>query len=279
MDRASNSILACSVRNCGRPLLRRESTWICENEHAFDVARSGYVNLLQPQDRRSLDAGDSRIAVVARRALLDAQFGAALLDALAEALAALEIPPGALALDLGCGDGHFLAALCERFQLDGVGLDLSTHAVDRAAKRHESQLWIAANADRRLPIVDGTVALVLSIDGRRPRDQIARVLTPCGHLIVAVPAEDDLHELRSAVLGEAHALDRSERVVAELAPEFERVAHRVARARVKLDRESLERLAAATYRCGRTRERESLQRIQELELTTSHDVLTFRRKA
>lgn len=217
--------------------------------------------------------------MVARRALLDAQFGVVLLDALAAALAALELPPESIALDLGSGDGHFLAAVCERFQLEGVGIDLSTHAVERATKRYGSILWIAANADRRVPVVDGAVDLVLSIDGRRPRDEIARVLAPRGRLIVAVPAADDLHELRSAVLGQADLFDRSERVATELMPAFERTAQRTARARIRLGRERLEQLAAATYRCGRARERELLHGIDELEVTTSHDVLTFARSA
>ena len=38
---------------------------------AFDVARSGYVNLLQPQDKRSKTPGDTPEAVAARRRFLD----------------------------------------------------------------------------------------------------------------------------------------------------------------------------------------------------------------
>jgi hypothetical protein len=36
-------------------------------------------------------------------------------------------------------------------------------------------------------------------------------------------------------------------------------------------------LAAATYRCARPRERETLAELGELEVTTSHDVLTLQR--
>lgn len=275
--------LACSVRECGLPLVRvvnpGGAAFVCGRGHAFDVAQSGYVNLLQPQDRRSKVAGDSREAASARRALLDAGFGAALLDALTAAVAELSLPRGARALDLGCGDGHFLAAVCTRFGLEGFGIDLSVHAIERAAKRHAGLTWIVANADRRLPLLDGAFELALSVDGRRDRDEVARVLSANGTLVIAVPAADDLAELRRAVLGDAHATDRAERVDADLAPRFERVARRTARARVRLDRTGLEQLAAATYRCGRTSEREALRAIDVLEVTTSHEVLTFRRRA
>lgn len=240
------------------------------------MARSGYVSLLQPQDRRSLDAGDSRETAAARRELLDSGFGNALRAALLELAAELGLPQPGFAADLGCGDGHFLAALAARTGLHGIGLDLSPHAVERCAKRHPALTWVVANADRRLPLCDASLALALSIDGRRPRDELARVLAPNGALLVAVPAADDLAELRGAVLGEVHDASRVERVVSELSPSFVLAAQRAARARVRLDRRRLECLAAATYRCARAREREALARIDALEVTTSHDVLAFR---
>ncbi|MFM7296933.1 MAG: putative RNA methyltransferase, partial [Planctomycetota bacterium] len=64
--------LACSVRDCALPLRRESRRFVCERGHSFDIARSGYLSLLQPQDRRSLEAGDARETVDARRALLDA---------------------------------------------------------------------------------------------------------------------------------------------------------------------------------------------------------------
>lgn len=269
--------LACSVRACGLRLEPTERSWRCKRGHSFDVARSGYVSLLQPQDRRSLAAGDSRETAQARRELLDFGFGAVLENALVELADELEFAASGFALDLGCGDGRYLSAISARAALHGIGIDLSAHAIELCARRHPTLTWVVANADRRLPLLDGSVALALSIDGRRPRDEFARVLAPDGALLIAVPAADDLAELRGAVLGEIHDEPRAARVAAELAPHFELATQRTATARRTLDRRHLERLAAATYRCARTREREALAAIAELEVTTSHDVLLFRR--
>ena len=37
--------LACTVRGCGQPLTREPRRFVCPGGHAFDIARSGYLNL------------------------------------------------------------------------------------------------------------------------------------------------------------------------------------------------------------------------------------------
>src|SRR5947199_10671655 len=63
--------LLCTVRECRAALVREERRAVCERGHSFDVARSGYLNLLQPQDRRSRHPGDSAEAVAARRRVIE----------------------------------------------------------------------------------------------------------------------------------------------------------------------------------------------------------------
>ena len=79
----AHTALACTVRGCAEPLKVDANRLVCAHGHAFDLARTGYANLLQPQDRKSVDAGDSRDAVAARRRLADAGVGAPLRDAIA----------------------------------------------------------------------------------------------------------------------------------------------------------------------------------------------------
>src|ERR1700690_3635454 len=101
-------MLLCTVRNCHLPLAREESRLICPRGHSFDVARSGYINLLQPQDRRSKQPGDTAKAVAARRRLHDLGVTAPLLRAIAEITAP---HPDDVVLDAGCGDGFYLGTL------------------------------------------------------------------------------------------------------------------------------------------------------------------------
>jgi 23S rRNA (guanine745-N1)-methyltransferase len=183
----------CTVRDCRSPLVRQERTLVCARGHSFDIARSGYVNLLQPQDRRSKNPGDTVDAVAARRRLHDRGATAPLLQALFDMAAP---SPADIVLDAGCGDGFYLANLAARAGAAAHGIDISIPAVDSAARRYAQGEWIVANADRFVPYADGSFSLILSITARRNPDEFRRVLREDGRLLVAVPAPDDLIEVR-----------------------------------------------------------------------------------
>ncbi|MGH9695411.1 MAG: putative RNA methyltransferase, partial [Bryobacteraceae bacterium] len=59
---------------------------LCARRHSFDIARSGYINLLQPQDRRSKQPGDTKAAIAARRRLHDRGVTAPFLQGVADML-------------------------------------------------------------------------------------------------------------------------------------------------------------------------------------------------
>jgi 23S rRNA (guanine745-N1)-methyltransferase len=269
--------IICTVRGCGAPLLPQGARFVCAAGHAFDRARSGYVNLLQPQDSRARAPGDPPGVVAARRRLLDAGAGAALLETLAETTAALGLPAGAVAVDIGAGEGHFLGTLAARFGLDAVGIELSAHAADLAARRYPAVLWLVANADRGLPLPPGSADLILSIDARRNPAACARVLAPGGRLVVAVPAPDDLAELRLAALGPPTGDDRVPAVVAEHAALFVVAARRCARERRTFPAPLLEDLLVSTYRGGRAGRRERAAGLGSLTVTLSHEIVVFAR--
>jgi 23S rRNA (guanine745-N1)-methyltransferase len=277
--RAAWDVLACSVRGCGAPLERGEQGFACPAGHAFDRARSGYVNLLQPQDRRSLAAGDARAAVAARVALRARGAGAAVDAGLARLTQELGLPQCARAIDLGCGTGDHLAALCEGRAWSGLGLDLSAHAAGIAARRHPALAWAVANCDRVLPVRSGSVDLVLSVDGRRNPAEMARVLQPAGFALVAVPAAGDLRELRAACLEDVRDLPGLPRVVDELTAPFDLVDSTLVDEVIELDQAGLRDLALASYRHGRRREDERLASLSSLRVTLAHEIGLFRRRA
>src|ERR1700686_4410103 len=94
--------LLCTVRNCRLPLRRGDGRFVCDNAHSFDTARNGYINLLQPQDRRSRNPGDSTAAIEGRRRFLDRGFAEPLQRAICDLLKEGPV------LDAGCGEGYYL---------------------------------------------------------------------------------------------------------------------------------------------------------------------------
>jgi 23S rRNA (guanine745-N1)-methyltransferase len=201
----------------------------------------------------------------------------ALLAALKEEAAALR--PGAAVLDVGCGEGYYLgslAALAAGIAIEAHGLDLSVPAVELAARRYPGITWVVANADRFLPYATGSFDLVLSLDARLTTAEIRRVLAPAGRLLVAVPAPDDLVELRAAVLGEGVLRDRLARAGEMLAPDLVLEDRRTVRQTALLDAAALRDALAATYRGARRSRLARLDGIQKMEVTLAHDLARFR---
>ena len=267
------------MRNCPLPIERRDRTFTCAAGHTYDIARSGYVNLLQPQDRRSPSAGDSKAAVEARASLLAAGVGRSFLAAFVQTAYTIEIPDDGVVVDLGSGSGDALGALADLRPLTAVGIDLSTAAAEHAARRFPSLTWVVANADRRLPLLDRSVDLVLSLHGRRNPAECARVLTDNGSLVLALPAPDDLIELRALVQGEGIERNRSDAMLTEHQPFFTLVERSSVREKAALDRDALLNLLHGTYRGARIQTAERVEAIEPMEVTLSSELFVLRKRS
>lgn len=265
--------LLCPVGGCRRALTRTRGGLVCARAHSFDVARSGYVNLLLPQDRRSRNPGDAPATVAARLRIEARGYETPLTDAIT---GFLTVGPGDAVLDVGCGDGHHLAAIVARFGCEGHGLDISVPAIDAAARLRPELHWVVANADRFLPYADASFQLVASITAQRNPKEFRRVLTDDGTLLLVVPAPDDLIEVRELVLGEGVSRDRVDGAIEAFAPLFVLDRHERIRHVVHLDPASVRDVMVGTYRAGRASRQARLATVPALDVTLSRDVLLFR---
>ncbi len=267
---------SCTVRRCGESLHWGERALQCVRGHLFDVARSGYCNLLQPQDRSSPNPGDSRQAVKARSRTLQRGLGDALIGEIETQMAALTPAAGSTVLDVGCGEGTILGRVAARFELEAWGVDISTAAADAAARAHPALRWVVANADRRIPFPDRCFDWILSITAAKNPAEFRRLLSSAGRLIVAVPDDDDLIELRAAVLGKADQLDRASSLRARFDAAFELEDQSHAKVTAELDPGALRDLLIGTYRGARHREQHNVEQLGRMRVTLSHRVLRLR---
>jgi 23S rRNA (guanine745-N1)-methyltransferase len=263
-------MLLCTVRKCHLPLVSppmsrigTEKRLVCRRGHSFDIARSGYINLLQPQDRRSKQPGDTSAAVAGRRRLNDRGATEPLLRAIAEMVGT---SPGDSVLDAGCGDGYYLGSIARRTGVEAHGVDISIPAVEAAARRYPECEWIVANADRFVPYSDGSFAAVLSITARMNAGEFRRVLRDDGRLLVALPAPEDLIELR----GELHGRDRVPRTIETFAPGFKLVEQHRITTTADLDAAAVHDVLVSIYRPLRSHPAGAMR------VTFSLDLLLFR---
>ena len=275
----------------------------CSSGHHFDRAKQGYWNLLQPQDRKSKNPGDSEDAVLARHRWLERGHAAGLIETLRPWVAMVStarLGRTPRTLDLGCGEGTFGPALFGGASaqdggasaLDGesegyCGIDLSKRAIKLASRRWKAATWVLANADRVLPAADRSVDRGVSLFGRRPIGEIQRVLAPGGVCIVAVPGEEDLIELREHAQESGQRRSRWEAIVddfsagpLELGPlelgSLKLVEHKTWKIRVNLEPDAIADAMAMTYRAVRRSQRDRLETLAATQVTLAADLMLFR---
>jgi 23S rRNA (guanine745-N1)-methyltransferase len=253
-------MLLCPVASCHLSLAREGGRLVCARNHSFDVARSGYINLLQPQDRRSRQPGDTPAAIAGRRRLHDSGSTRPLFDAISAVVSARSADT---VLDAGCGEGYFLGTLARESGCHAHGIDISIRAIDAAAGRYPKCEWIVANADRFIPYADCSFSLILSITARVNPAEFRRILRDDGRLLIAVPAPDDLQELRG--LGR----DRGARTIESLAAAFTLVDQRRVTTAADVDAAIAEDVLHSIYRPLRS------ERPGAMRLTFSLDLLLF----
>jgi ubiquinone/menaquinone biosynthesis C-methylase UbiE len=115
---------------------------------------------------------------------------------LLDTLKSLGLSPGAKVLDAGCGTGQNLANIVDAITFDAYGFDISRYAAV-FWKRRDLQKTCLASIDE-IPFASESFQAVVSVDvleceqvnEQRAFDEIWRVLSPGGFMVLVVPAYD-----------------------------------------------------------------------------------------
>jgi 23S rRNA (guanine745-N1)-methyltransferase len=166
----------------------------CSNRHQFDRAKEGYYHLLPVQYKNSLEPGDAKEQLLARRRFLSAGF----FDPLAIEITKLLPPQVASILDIGCGEGYFTRTWCNAFpQADVYGVDIAKAGIRLAAKGSDITFVVASSFT--LPIADTSMDAIIRIYAPSKDDELLRVLSPNGLLIIVTPGDKHLIRLRAQI--------------------------------------------------------------------------------
>ncbi|MCO4785340.1 putative RNA methyltransferase [Marinomonas atlantica] len=188
------------------PLERNERTLVCPKGHAYDIAKTGYVNLLPVQKKHSKDPGDSKEMVASRREFLANGHYDPVIHAILDSLPLHPKQVSELSVfDAGCGEGHYLRLLSkhlrEQTQLDATGLDISKWAITDASKRDKQIDWIVGS-NAHIPVAEGRFDWVMCAFGFPVVSEFARVLKQQGWLLLVESGSDHLIELRKILYPE-----------------------------------------------------------------------------
>ena len=242
------------------------AAWLrCDFSHCFDIARSGYVNLLVGCAPAAL--GDSREMVTARsRFLLAGHYRplTATLEELAACSVARDRREPLRILDVGSGPGHYLARVTDRCAAQAIAVDVSRAAVQLAARAHARIAAIVARASA-LPVRSGQIDLALSVFAPRDGREIRRVLAVDGAWMVVTPAPHHLQELVSALGLLRVDPDKDARLEARVGPLFRCEQTTKLELGLTLTRENARDLVAMSPSAWHVRDSEIVARLSRLE--------------
>lgn len=184
-------IFICPV--CMEKLSVVGKAYVCPNRHSFDIAKSGYVNLLLSKHVGKTVHGDNRLMVQARRDFLEKGYYSPLRDALCEKIT------NGIILDAGCGEGYYTAGICDKLDSSEIyGIDISKTAVESASKRHKN-MTLATASVFHIPVADNSCDSLVTIFSPYCSGEFQRVLKKGGKMFMAIPSEMHLWELKKAV--------------------------------------------------------------------------------
>lgn len=279
----NRSAFCCPV--CGGALYGQatalEGTLRCGRGHCYDVAKAGYVNLLQSQQSADRRHGDDRLMVEARTRFLDAGYYDCLLQALEEQAVRRAAPGAVTLLDAGCGEGRYTARVCGALEAaghacTGLGIDLSRAAL-AAAHRREAALQLAVGSLFELPLASHSCHMVLNVFAPCATAEFARVLRRKGVLLRAVPLQRHLFELKEAVYDEPY----ENKVESFELEGFELQQQLPVCKRIFLpDNRTVQDLFCMTpyyYKTG-VKDQQKLAQLQQLEVSLEFCVLVYRKK-
>lgn len=186
--------------NCDAPLKKQINTerLCCLNNHSFDFAKQGYVNLLLDNHKRTQNPGDNDEMLAARSRFLQAGYYDQLVNSLADL-----IPNNATLIDLGCGEGYYLQQLLNLKKpntLTAAAIDIAKTGIRKAAltyKKNGHKVQTAVGNTFRIPTLDASFEIALSIFSPYCSLEVARILKNEGVFIRVGPSVRHLHEIKT----------------------------------------------------------------------------------
>lgn len=266
--------LVCPV--CHAPLSVKERSLVCPLRHSFDMAKSGYVNLLL---KKAGQHGDNDVMLAARQSFLSRGYYAHLAEALKEAVSSLPLPTSPTVLDCGTGEGYYLEAVKEALKEKApslYGFDISKQALLFAAKRKLGAALFVASA-YSVPMASESVDLEMLFFSPFCREESLRVLKKNGYLVMAIPAEAHLWELKQLIYDTPY---RNELAAFEIEG-FSLLSHQhVEKALFLPSQEEIQLLFQMTpyYYKTSPRDKEKTKVPQSLSVTAAFELLVYQKQ-
>ncbi|MDV2581336.1 putative RNA methyltransferase [Alkalibacillus haloalkaliphilus] len=184
------NLFQCPI--CHEKMKTGDGKLTCPNRHMFDLAKQGYINMVQQSKKTQYDQS----LFEARQRLTQSGFYRELILAIESLLQSRDTE---FLLDAGCGEGSHLAQILDKIDHQfGVGVDIAKEGIQTAAKAYESGQWIVGDL-ANTPFTDKAFDVILNILSPSNYQEFTRLLKDDGIVMKVVPGPEYLKELREQV--------------------------------------------------------------------------------
>lgn len=280
----NNEILLCPV--CKEKLIKDASnkTYRCQNNHSYDIAKEGYVNLLISNQKNSKNPGDSKEMVLSRVEFLSMDYYKPISDKINEMIVeclGTDNNKNFNIMDLGCGEGYYLTNLKnymdnKNIKANYYGIDVSKEAVKYASKTNKECVWAVGN-NFHIPAECKSVDCILSVFSPIDINECNRVLKDDGVFVRVLPRTNHLIQLRNIIYSEVHL---NEKVYKASDEENEYIKESNVTFDINLNKEEILSLLKMTphYWKSTAENKEKLELYESLVITIDMRIGVFQKK-
>ncbi|MEI3610564.1 putative RNA methyltransferase [Pseudogracilibacillus sp. SO10305] len=173
---------------------------ICSNNHTFDFAKQGYVNMLT---RPSNQHYDKNLFEARQKIIMESNLYSSLHKKVSEIIGKHldEFHYPTIIFDAGSGEGSHLQKIineCRDRAITGIGLDIAKEGIIMASKNYHNPIWLVGDL-ANIPLTDQSSHVVLNILSPANYMEFKRVLAPEGIIVKIVPRPNYLKELREVI--------------------------------------------------------------------------------
>lgn len=173
---------------------------VCLNNHTFDFAKQGYVNMMT---RSANSHYDKELFKARQKVIMDRNLLALLHKKISEIIIKnMDSLKGEIMIfDAGCGEGSHLQRIldeCRNETITGIGLDISKEGIRMAASNYNESIWLVGDLANS-PLADQSCHFILNILSPANYNDFKRIIVPNGFVIKVVPRSNYLKELREAL--------------------------------------------------------------------------------
>lgn len=177
--------IVCPI--CKKVLTKYEKSYKCLNNHNFDIAKQGYLNLNMHNSQTS---GDNTLMINARNAFLNNKHYDFLLNEINK-----HINENDNLIDLACGEGYYTSRFNSKHK---IGIDLSKQGLKIASKNDHNTLYLL-NSIFKNPLEDKCADKIITIFAPIAKEEINRILKDNGEFILVKPDVYHLYELKEVL--------------------------------------------------------------------------------